>query len=212
MWFEPLKKLVFIGDSITDAGRRDQAPPFGTGYVSVVRNLLVARYPSLNLNIVNRGINGNNVRDLAARWEKDAVAERPDYLSVCVGINDIWNAVYGDRNRGVPLPEYQESLRRMLKRSKDASGGKLGLILMSPFMIEPNKATALRPSFDQYADVMAKLAVEFEARFVNLQAEWDGKLRFTTPAFWSADQFHPNGPGAMVIAQAFLRAVGFEMR
>ncbi len=81
MQFKPQQKIVFIGDSITDCGRRGAAEPFGSGYVSIARALL-ARYPELGLQFVNKGIGGNTVRDLAARWEQDVVAERPDWLSV----------------------------------------------------------------------------------------------------------------------------------
>src|SRR5882724_7395995 len=75
--FEAHQKIVFIGDSITDCGRRDEAAPYGNGYVSLVRNLLLARYPEQQLTIVNKGIGGNTTRDLAARWKKDVILEQP---------------------------------------------------------------------------------------------------------------------------------------
>ncbi|HRE48973.1 MAG TPA: SGNH/GDSL hydrolase family protein [Aggregatilineales bacterium] len=207
--FEPNKKLLFKGDSITDAGRRDVAIPYGSGYVNTVRNFLIARYPTLNLAMVNRGINGNTVRDLSSRWETDAIQERPHYLSVCVGINDVWRQFSGDKATAVPLEDYQTTLRRLLKRAVDSGVGTL--ILMTPFVIEPNKNDPLRKMMDSYGAAVATLATEFKARFINLQAAWDNATKYTVPQVWSADKFHPNAAGAAVIAQAFLRAVGYEL-
>ena len=78
--------IVFIGDSITDAGRLEKPyRPLGYGYVHFVANWLLAKYPELNLNIVNTGISGNTIRDLKLRWEKDCLNHKPDVLSVMIG-------------------------------------------------------------------------------------------------------------------------------
>ena len=115
MIFQPHQKLLFIGDSITDCGRRQEPhAPYGSGYVHLARAFLLARYPELQLEIVNRGISGNTVRDLAARWEQDVIAERPDWLSVKIGINDAWRTVAGRLDEAVPLDEYERTYRRLL--------------------------------------------------------------------------------------------------
>jgi lysophospholipase L1-like esterase len=88
---QPNQTIVFIGDSITDAGTNSPAyKPFGFGYVHFVANLLLAKYPHLNLRIVNSGVSGNTVRDLQSRWHTDCIELRPDILSTLVGINDVW--------------------------------------------------------------------------------------------------------------------------
>src|SRR5689334_13593891 len=90
------QKILLIGHSITDAGRRGPAAPYGEGYVAMVRNFLLARYPQLGLTFANRGVSGDTVRDLDARWERDVIAERPDWLSIGIGINDVWRAFGGN--------------------------------------------------------------------------------------------------------------------
>jgi lysophospholipase L1-like esterase len=83
--------IVFIGDSITDAERHRQAyRPLGFGYVHFAGNLLRARRPELNLNLVNTGISGDTIIDLERRWERDCIAHRPNVVTVLVGINDVW--------------------------------------------------------------------------------------------------------------------------
>ena len=99
MIFERGQRIVFIGDSITDCGRRDVFAPYGNGYVSLVRAFVTARYPERRLRWENRGIGGNTTRDLLARWDDDAIALRPDWLSVKIGINDVWRK-YRDRPEG----------------------------------------------------------------------------------------------------------------
>ncbi len=209
MLFGPGQRIVFIGDSITDAGRRGPAAPWGSGYVSTVRNLTLARYPGLGLTFVNRGVSGDTTRDLASRWERDVIAERPDWLSVGIGINDVWRA-FGDRPReAVPLPEYEATLRRLLDRARDAAGARL--ILMQPYMIEPDRVHAMRRLMDRYGETVRRLAADYGAVLVPTQAAFDAALERTTPIDWADDRIHPNGPGHAVIALAFLRAIGFAL-
>lgn len=209
MLFTPHQKILLIGDSITDAGRRDRAVPYGDGYVSMVRSFILARYPELALTFVNRGVNGDTTRNLDARWERDVIAERPDWLSVMIGINDVWRGFGGNPHEAVPLPEYEATLRRLLDRARDATGARL--ILMEPYMIEPDRAQPMRRQMDQYGEVVRRLAAEHNAVLVRVQAAFDAALASTTPADWADDQIHPNGPGHAVIALAFLRAIGFEL-
>lgn len=130
------EKIVCIGDSITDCGRRTQEyGPHGWGYVSLVRALLHARYPGHGLTIVNKGIGGNTIRDLAARWQDDVLAEEPDWLSVKIGINDVGRLILGLLADHVPLAEYEATYRSLLQQTPAVANGKL--ILMEPYVIEP---------------------------------------------------------------------------
>jgi lysophospholipase L1-like esterase len=139
--FEPQQKLLFIGDSITDCGRRAEPfAPYGSGYVNIARALLLARYPERGLEVVNRGIGGNTVRDLDRRWEADVVAEQPDWLSVKIGINDVWRTVSGRTDEAVPLDEYRATYRRLLERARAATPARL--ILMDPYVIATPVAKA----------------------------------------------------------------------
>ncbi len=136
MIFKQGEKLLFIGDSITDCGRRGEVhAPYGNGYVNLARALLLARYPELGLQIVNRGIGGNTVGDLAARWETDVIAEQPDWLSVKIGINDVWRLVANRLNESVPQDEYEQTLRRLLDDARRRTDARL--ILMEPYVIAP---------------------------------------------------------------------------
>ncbi len=130
------EKIVFVGDSITDCGRRtEQDGPYGRGYVNLARAFLHARYPEYGLTVVNRGIGGNTVRDLAARWNNDVLAEESDWLSVKIGINDVGRLIAGNLADHVPLAEYEATYRSLLQQTSAAANGKL--ILMEPYVIAP---------------------------------------------------------------------------
>ncbi|MBV9790825.1 MAG: GDSL family lipase, partial [Chloroflexi bacterium] len=105
--------------------------------------------------------------------------------------------------------EYESILHDLLKRTCSAT--KARLILMEPYMIEPNRSVQMRRQMDWYGEVVRRLAGEYEAVLVRTQAAFDRVLHCTTPQDWSDDQIHPNTPGHSIIALELLRAVGFEL-
>lgn len=208
MLFQSGHRIVFAGDSITDAGRREVNPPWGLGYVNVARDLLLARYPQRQLAIINRGVGGDTTRHLLARWQRDVIAQRPDWLSLMIGINDVWRAFSGKPQEAVALPEYVANLRTLLDQTRTRTRARL--ILLTPYMIEPDRSHPMRATMDRYGAAMKALAAEYSAVVVDTQAAFDVALQQTTPEYWAEDQIHPNGPGNTLIALAFLRAVGFD--
>ena len=131
------EKIVFIGDSITDCGRRtEQDGPYGKGYVSLVRALLHARYPGARADDRQpRDRRQLPVRDLAARWQEDVLNEAPDWLSVKIGINDVGRLIAGNLADHVGLDEYEATYRTLLQQTPAVANGKL--ILMEPYVIAP---------------------------------------------------------------------------
>jgi lysophospholipase L1-like esterase len=209
MLFEAKQKIVFIGDSITDCGRRDEAAPYGNGYVSLVRGLLLARYPERQLRIVNQGSGGDTTRNLAARWKRDVIAERPDWLAVMIGINDVWRTYDSNGIGAVGLEEYTATLRDLLKQTRATTSARL--ILAEPYMIEPDQNRPMRRQMDTYAAAVRQVADEYDAILVRTQAAFDAALACTTPKDWADDQIHPNAPGHAIIGLAFLKAIAFDI-
>ena len=65
--------VLFQGDSITDSGRkRNQNESLGDGYVMMTAAWLSALHPEYHVKFYNRGIAGNQIRDLRKRWKKTA--------------------------------------------------------------------------------------------------------------------------------------------
>ncbi len=88
--FKAKQTIEFIGDSVTDSGRRDLPfAPLGNGYVCKIQQLLQAGYPELKLSVLNKGVNGDTVTSLKDRWAEDVIAVNPD-CSYLIGVNDVW--------------------------------------------------------------------------------------------------------------------------
>jgi lysophospholipase L1-like esterase len=211
MRIEPKSKLLFIGDSITDCGRvrpvgESTGDTLGTGYVALVDGLLTSTYPELGIRVVNMGISGNTVRDLKARWQSDVLDLKPDWLSIMIGINDVWRH-FDTRLQvewQVPHDEYASTLEEMVSATRP---GLKGLVLMTPYFIEPNRADPMRVMMDRYGATVREVAERHGAVFVDTQAAFDRVLESLHPYSLAEDRIHPNLTGHFVIARAFLGAV-----
>lgn len=214
MRLEKGQKLLFIGDSITDCERQrpDGEGLFGAlgkGYVALIDALLQAVYPELGIRVVNKGNSGNTVRDLQERWQEDVLAQKPDWLSIMIGINDVW------RQYDTPLitewhvytEEYEETLRNLVDKTKPHLKG---LVLMTPFYLEPNPEDKMRKTMDEYGAIVKKVAADTGAVFVDTQAAFNVVLEELYPATLAWDRVHPTYAGHMVLARAFLKEAGFE--
>lgn len=216
MKIKPGSKLLFIGDSITSGGRNLNLPgegrtddAYGSGYVLFVKSLLESMHPASNIRVVNKGISGNTVRDLAARWQADVLDFGPDWLSVMIGINDVWRQFDTPLRTEihVALEEYTSTLRTLLAAVRSSLKG---LVVCSPYVIDANASDPMRDAMDRYGQAARSLAKEFDATFVDMQATFDIYLRHHHPNQLCWDRIHPSATGHMLIAKAWLDAVGLE--
>jgi lysophospholipase L1-like esterase len=214
MLIQARSKLIMIGDSVTDCGRlrpvgEGQFDALGNGYVSMVDALIQATMPAQCIRVVNMGEDGNTVRNLKARWQRDVVDLTPDWLSIMIGINDVWRQYDSpfQTEWGVPLDEYESTLQDLIEQVQPQLKG---LVLMTPYFIEPNLKDGMRIRMDQYSDVVRGLAKKYRAILVDTQLAFDNATRHVHPAALSGDRIHPNQPGHMIIARSFLNATGYR--
>jgi lysophospholipase L1-like esterase len=206
--------LLFIGDSITDCGRArpiGEANPWnwseiGDGYVRNVAAYLGAAYPERKIRVRNVGSGGNTVLDLALRWDEDVLALTPRWLSVMIGINDVWRQFDSPLapERAVNLDHYRTTLDGLLRRTRPQLDG---LILLTPFVVENNPADPFRARMHEYGDAVRSLATIYDALFVDTQAAFDEVLAHSHGTAIAWDRIHPGPVGHMVIARAFLKAI-----
>jgi lysophospholipase L1-like esterase len=211
---QPKSRLVMIGDSITDCGRarpigEGRGEALGKGYVSLVDGLLGTMYPSYDIRVTNVGTSGNTVRNLRERWQTDVIDLKPDWLSIMIGINDVWRQfdlpTYTEKHVGIE--EYAQTLRELVAEAKPLLKG---LVLMTPFYIEPNPNDPMRAAMDRYGKVVEQIASETGAVFVDSQKAFDRVLEHYYPATLAWDRVHPGMTGHMVLARAFLNGIGFD--
>lgn len=207
-------KLVMIGDSVTDCGRTQPVgeglfEAHGRGYVAMVAAMLNVTYPDSHIRIVNMGTSGNTVRDLKARWQHDVIAMQPDWLSIMIGINDVWRQFDSPTQAEihVGLVEYTSTLEELIR---DTLPLLQGMVLLTPYYIETNRADQMRATMDRYGTAVRMLGLKYGTYFVDTQAAFDRLLLHSHSAAIAWDRVHPNQTGHMVIAQAFLNAIGFQ--
>ncbi len=208
-------KLLFIGDSITDCNRGPSGeanswePNFGLGqgYVSMIHAWLGAAHPEAPIRISNKGSSGHTVRDLAGRWDRDVIAEKPDTLCVMIGINDVWRQ-FDTPHRPeahVGPAEYRATLAKLVAAAQPVSRA---IHLATPYFIEPNRTDPMRIRMDEYGNIVREIAAASGAAFVDTQAAFDHLLEHVHPVNVCGDRIHPSPVGHMVIARAFLRSFG----
>lgn len=199
--------VLFQGDSITDMGWREDAQGLGCGYVYTVVSWFTAMYPQMGVRFLNRGISGDRVADLRARWKEDMLELKPDVVSVLIGVNDTWRRF--DQDDPTSVEAFEADYRDILRQAR-AANPDLRLILMSPFTVTPpcGDAAAWYADLDPRIHVTAKLAREFGALYIPLDGEFARGCTAQPPEVWAADGIHPDPVGRALIAQAWLRAVG----
>ncbi len=206
-----IKTVLFQGDSITDARRDREAPDgdssrFGYGYVALVAGKLLARNIGKEFNCINRGISGNRVVDLYARWKIDALNLKPDLLSILVGVNDTWHEF--SRQNGVEVERYEKIYRMLLEWTK-AELPEVRLVLCEPFCLLSEIVTPeWIAEVKQRGEIVKKLAAEFDATFVPLQQQLeDAAAKAGDNLKILRDGVHPTLLGAQIIADQWLKIV-----
>ncbi|MGF1530375.1 MAG: SGNH/GDSL hydrolase family protein [Puniceicoccaceae bacterium] len=209
MIFAPNSKVLFIGDSITFC-ERDPArngDDLGRGYVSLIAARIEAHYPEAKLRFLNFGIGGNRVTDLEKRWSADVLAHRPDYVSVMIGINDVWRHFSQTIEDQVSIEAYEEKLEGLVERTLPHLKG---MVLMTPYFLETNLEEPMRQQMDAYGDVVKKIAERRECLLVDTQAAFDRWLKHGHTQRLCSDRIHPSLTGHEIIAHAFLGVIGFD--
>lgn len=202
--------VVFIGDSITDCGRRGERAPYGDGYVKAAIDLLAARYPERRIAFHNKGIGGNTIEDLRGRWQDDVLALKPDWVSVKIGINDLHRTLNDPTL--LPPARFETLYRQCLALTREKTGANL--LLISPFYLSADtdpetprgRVLARLPG---YIDAVERLAEEFGARYVPLQTVFEEQLRHRSVDSLCPEPVHPYLSGHLVIAHAVLQALGW---
>ena len=132
MQIKPRSLILFQGDSVTDCDRKFESMiDLGKGYPNMIAGALWAKQPDDGLKFINRGISGNRTKDLYMRWVGDCINLQPDYVSILIGINDVWREF--DSNDATPIEAFETNLRNVLDLTKRETDAKI--IMMEPFVL-----------------------------------------------------------------------------
>lgn len=214
MLFKDGDRIVFAGDSVTDMGSDQPVgegmfEALGKGYVRMVENLLLSTYPELRIRISNAGISGDTSRNLLARFERDVVSLNPDWVSICIGINDVWRQFDCPSlpNKQVLPDEYEANMIKMIEMIKD---NVKGIFILTPYYMEPNREDMMRARMDEYVEICKKLADKYDCILVDFQKLYEDYCKIHHSSFIAWDRVHPNLIGATLMAKEFLKHCDFD--
>jgi len=205
------QKILFIGDSITDCGRRDAQRPLGAGYVKLFADLMIIREPAKRIAIINKGIGGDRVTGLRNRWTDDVLRQRPDWLSIKIGINDIHSHCRHEKDTAVTPERYEEAYREILERTR-RSLPKCPILLIDPFYLSrdtsPNsQRKQILDLMPAYLAIVAKMSRTFKTRHIKTHALFGELLKCYESDTFCNEPVHPNPTGHLVIAEAVYKAL-----
>ena len=207
------KRILFQGDSITDAGRnREDFYSLGYGYPLLASAFLGADNPNA-YEFVNRGVGGDLLANMVDRLQEDFLDLKPDYASIFIGTNDAWNDL--DNGRPIRTEVFEAMYAETLDRILAACPG-VRLMLLSPYVMEghfsqntseqPTRYADFRAHVRSRIDVVRRLAEIYDLPFVDMQAVFDDACRQASAAHWTGDGLHPTPAGHELIKRAWLQA------
>ncbi len=197
-------KILFQGDSITDAGRdRNDPTNLGNGYPKYAAALIRARHPDVDFTFWDLGISGNRAENLRDRWQDDCIAYDPDLVSILIGVNDTWHRAA--EGNWMPHDYFEECYRYCLEEIKTKTHAKI--LILEQFIVPTGALANGRADLDAKIQVTRKLAREYADAFIPLDGLIAQASIGVNPALWAADGVHPTAAGAQLIADYYADAV-----
>ncbi len=207
------KLILFQGDSITDCIRnREEETSYGYGYACMVAGQLGCAYPG-KYRFLNRGISGNRSVDVYARMEEDILRLKPDYMSLLVGVNDVWYTADG-RTSGIPEKKYEKTYDMLISETLEALPD-IKIMLFGPFILEgsatcntesvPDREQILRREVPKRAAVVKRIAQKYGLPYVPLQEVFDKACEKAPASHWVKDGIHPTAAGHCLIKNEWIR-------
>lgn len=204
-----MKRVLFQGDSITDAARHREESfwlSLGMGYATMAAGRAGVEFPG-EYEFLNKGVSGNRVVDLYARWKIDCLNLKPDYLSILIGVNDVWHEI-GEQN-GVEAERFEKVYDMLLSETK-AALPEIGIMLLEPYVLYGSGSKEnweyFRTEVEKRGAITKKLSEKYDLPFVPLQKKFDEALVKAPVEYWAGDGVHPTPAGAALIADAWLEA------
>ena len=204
-----MKTILFQGDSITDCGRGDS---LGKGYALLVSAQMGFEKPN-EYNFINKGISGNRIVDVYARIKADIINLKPDYMSLLIGVNDVWHEI--SRNNGVDAEKFYKIYCMLIEEIKQALPN-IKIMILEPFCLrasatdnteeQPNKWETFSSEVKLRAEKAKAVAEKYNLKFIPLQEKFDLISKNTENNYWLSDGVHPTAAGHNLLKEEWLKA------
>jgi len=197
-------RILFQGDSITDAGRdKRNYHQMGNGYPKYASQAIAEAHPDIDFEFINLGISGNRTDQLFDRLYPDAISLQPDIISILIGINDIWHR---KSNILTTDAQFELNYRTILTLLKERTNAKI--IMLAPYVLDAEDKDFLREDHKKIIPIVRALADEFADVYIPLDKEFEEAVKTQPePRFYSGDGVHPNQNGAAFIGALYAKAI-----
>jgi lysophospholipase L1-like esterase len=192
-------QIVAIGDSITQGG----------GYLRDIDAVLETQYPDLKLpKVINVGISGQKAEDLVGRFQKDVVEKKPQWVTISIGINDVWHRLNQPHSDEV-LKNYTANVTKMVEMAQAAN---IKVILLTPTLITEDPSHEGNARLKAYIEAEKKIAAEKKCGLADLHGLFLAVVA-KKPAepkgnYLTGDGVHMNPLGDALMAVGILRQLG----
>lgn len=228
-----MKTILFQGDSITDCSRYRSATEkkqstvalfrdgklfkkitaLGDGYPAMVSAELESKFPG-KYKYINRGVSGDRIPDVYARIVKDIIKVKPDYMSLLVGVNDVWRN-FDSEGTGTGSARFEKVYNILLEELREELP-ELKIIIMGPFLLhgsagdnrpdEPDRFEKFSSGVAELASISKKLAEKYGCAYIDLQAMFDEAVKTIPVAELTGDGVHPTAKGHQLIKKEWIKA------
>lgn len=203
-----MKTFLFQGDSITDANRsREWDSHLGIGYPLLFAGEYGYKYP-YTFKFINKGVSGDRSVDVYARIKRDIINIKPDYMSLLIGVNDVWHEL-SDNPNGVNTVKFETIISMLIEEVK-AALPDLKIFMLEPFVL---KASATEEKWDYFstevklrAEAVKNISERYNLIFVPLQEKFDKASENGEASFWLGDGVHPTTAGHALIKAELSKA------
>jgi len=215
---DPKKGFTFLfqGDSITDGNRtrnNDWNHVMGHGFAYLISSRLWFDQPDKEFHFFNRGISGNKITDLSARWQTDTLNLKPDLINLLVGINDTEAAVKGEKEN--TPQQFEKDYRSVLEITKKELPD-VQLVFCVPFVLPvgrvKDKWEIYQNELKPRQEIVKKLAKEFDGICIDFQKSFDDALKKAPADYWIWDGIHPMPAGHELMARQWIKEVHKKLK
>jgi lysophospholipase L1-like esterase len=194
------KKVVFFGDSITQAGVQPK------GYITLLSQLLEQKGLKDKFELVGSGIGGNKIYDLYLRFEDDVLSKKPDLVIIYVGVNDVWHKT--SHGTGTDADKFEKFYQALINKIKNNG---MTMILCTPAVIGERTDSSNQQDGDlnHYSKIIRTLAEKNNIPLCDLRKEFQDYNLKNNPenkekGILTTDRVHLNEIGNQFVAEKML--------
>ncbi|HHU70748.1 MAG TPA: SGNH/GDSL hydrolase family protein [Clostridiales bacterium] len=197
--------VLFQGDSITDCGRnREDEKSLGNGYANKIVEIYNNLFPEHKVTFINKAISGDRSKDLLDRYEKDIRDIRPDFISIMIGINDVWRKF--DSNDPTSTEQFKANYRKVLSSIKrECPDTKI--MILEPYVLDTlEDRKQWYDTLDPIIRAVRDLAQEYADYYLPVEGILHSYIsKGIQKEKIAADGVHPTQTGHGIIAYEYMK-------